>query len=330
MFATLLRGIAAVALLSAFLPAAPASAAPGEGSFTPTTYLVPVRELAIYSEPGHIYTPLWRCPDTAIRCYFDFAAATPFGDLLDGLEVEIPAGVYHGLAIKTCNAGETSSEVQVAGSVTLGGRSYFIFDETPLRDDVEYSHLTVIPYQGCAMEFPFASPQLIQPDRELSLQAGFTIRNAGFASTGDIGGWDGCVRGTTGSVCVASPSLVMAPAEQTLRLESYLISEDVTDESGATAGGELLLVTDSASVPFAGFSRRFYSETSVFPTVLYDTPFGECLPAADGTVSIKTYDSGGATYRSWFPAFQRTNHTGTLTLPDGTTTIPYRAYRQTP
>ena len=51
---------------------------------------------------------------------------------------------------------------------------------------------------------------------------------------------------------------------------------------------------------------------------------------ADGTVSIKTYDSGGATYRSWFPAFQRINHTGTLTLPDGTTTIPYRAYRQTP
>ena len=86
---------------------------------------------------------------------------------------------------------------------------------------------------------------------------------------------------------------------------------------------------DGASV-LAGFSRRFYSETSVFPTVLYDTPFGECLPAADGTVSIKTYDSGGATYRSWFPAFQRTNHTGTLTLPDGTTTIPYRAYRQTP
>ncbi len=330
MFATLLRGIAAVALLSAFLPAAPASAAPGEGSFTPATYLVPVRELAIYSEPGHVYTPLWRCPDTTLRCYFNFAYATPFAGLLDGLEVEIPAGVYHGLAIKTCNAGETSVGLQVDGSVTLGGRNYFLFGSTPLRDDVSFSSLTVVPYQGCAMEFPFAQPQLVQPDRELSLQAGFTIRNAGFASTGDIGGWDGCVRGTTGSVCVASPSLVMAPADQTLRLESYLISEDLTDETGATAGGELLMVIDSSNRPFAGFSRRFYSETSVFPTVLYDTPFAECLPADDGTVSIKTYDTGGATYRSWFPAFQRANHAGTLTLPDTTTTIPYRAYRQTP
>jgi hypothetical protein len=122
----------------------------------------------------------------------------------------------------------------------------------------------------------------------------------------------------------------MAPSTETLRLESYLISEDVTDETGATAGGELLMVVDSASVPFAGFSRRFYSETSVFPTVLYDTPIAECLPAADGSVSIKTYNSVGGTYGSWFPAFQRLSHTGTLTLPDTTTTIPYRAYRQTP
>ena len=329
MFATLLRGIAALALLSAFLPAAPASAAPGEGSFTPTSYVVPVRQIALYSEPGHIYTTLWSCGTSL--CEVDFADPASIASVLGEITSEVTPGVYQGLAFQTCGEGETGFEIAVRGSVTLGGTLYQTTNgAVPLTTDATTAAATRVPHAGCALEFPFASPQLIQPDRELSLQAGFTIRNAGFASTGDIGGWDGCVRGTTGSVCVASPSLVMAPAEQTLRLESYLISEDVTDETGATAGGELLMVVDSASVPFAGFSRRFYSETSVFPTVLYDTPFGECLPAADGTVSIKTYDSGGATYRSWFPAFQRTNHTGTLTLPDGTTTIPYRAYRQTP
>ena len=289
-----------------------------------------MRELAIYSEPGHVYTPIWRCPDTTLRCYYNFAYPTPFAGLLDGLEVEIPEGVYHGLAIETCNAGETSVGLQVDGSVTLGGTNYVVFGSAPLRADVPDSALAVIPFEGCAMEFPFAQPQLVQRDRELSLQAGFTIRDAGFASTGDIGDWDGCVRGPGGSVCVATPSLVIAPASETLRLESYLISEDVTDETGATSGGELLMVIDSSNRPFAGFSRRFYSETSVFPTVLYDTPFAECLPADDGTVSIRTYDTGGSSYRSWFPAFQRANHTGTLTLPDGIATIPYRAYRQTP
>ena len=329
MFATLLRGIAAVALLSAFLPAAPASAAPGEGSFTPTSYVVPVRQIALYSEPGHIYTTLWSCGTSL--CEVDFADPASIASVLGEITSEVTPGVYQGLAFQTCGEGETGFEIAVRGSVTLGGTLYQTTNgAVPLTTDATTAAATRVPHAGCALEFPFASPQLIQPDRELSLQAGFTIRNAGFASTGDIGGWDGCVRGTTGSVCVASPSLVMAPADQTLRLESYLISEDLTDETGATAGGELLMVIDSSNRPFAGFSRRFYSETSVFPTVLYDTPFGECLPADDGTVSIKTYDTGGATYRSWFPAFQRANHTGTLTLPDGTATIPYRAYQQTP
>lgn len=107
----------------------------------------------------------------------------------------------------------------------------------------------------------------------------------------------------SGSVCAASTSLVMAPATKTLRLESHLISEDVTDESGATAGGELLMVIDSSNRPFVGCSRRLCRETSVFPTVLYDTSFGECLSADDGTVSIKMFDSGGSTYRSWFFVF---------------------------
>lgn len=329
MFANLLRGIAAVTLLSGFLPAATASAAPGEGSFTPTSYVVPVRQIALYSEPGHIYTTLWSCGTSL--CEVDFADPASIAAVLGEITSEVPPGVYQGLAFQTCGEGQTGFEIAVRGSVTLGGTLYQTTNgAVPLTTDATAAAATRVPHAGCALEFPFASPQLIQPDRELSLQAGFTIRHAGFASTSDIGGWGGCVRSATGSVCVASNSLVMAPAEQTLRLESYLISEDVTDESGATAGGELLMVIDSSNRAFAGFSRRFYSETSVFPTVLYDTHFAECLPADDGTVSIKTYDSGGATYRSWFPAFQRANHTGTLTLPDGTATIPYRAYQQTP
>jgi len=329
MFQNLLRGIAALALLAVFLPTAPASAAPGEGSFTPTRYVVPVRQIALISEPGHIYTTLWRC--NASLCEVDFAdpasIAAVFGEITSGVSI----GVYQGLAFQTCGQGDTGFVISIGGSVTLGGTLYHTTGgAVPLTTDATAAAATRVPQPGCAMEFPFATPQRVQPNLELSLQAGFTIRNAGFASTGDIGGWDGCFPSATGSVCVASTSLVMAPAAETLRLESYLISEDVTDETGATAGGELLMVVDSASVPFAGFSRRFYSETSVFPTVLYDTSFGECLPAADGTVSIKTNDTGGATYRSWFPAFQRANHTGRLTLPDMTTTIPYRAYRQTP
>lgn len=329
MFANLLRGIAALALLFAFLPAAPASAAPGEGSFTPTSYVVPVRQIALISEPGHIYTTLWSCGTSL--CEVDLAdpasISAVFGEITSGVSI----GVYQGLAFQTCGEGETGFEIAIGGSVTLGGTLYQTTGgAVPLTTDATAAAATRVPHAGCAMEFPFATPQRVQPNLELSLQAGFTIRNAGFASTGDIGGWGGCLASATGSVCVASTSLVMAAATETLHLESYLISEDVTDETGATAGGELLLVMDSADVPFAGFSRRFYSETSVFPTVLYDTSFAECLPAAAGTVSIKTFDIGGATYRSWFPAFQRANHTGMLTLPDMTTTIPYRAYRQTP
>ena len=329
MLRNLLRGIAAVALLAVFLPTAPASAAPGEGSFTPTSYVVPVRQIALVSEPGHIYTTLWSCGTSL--CEVDFADPASIAAVLGEITSDVTPGVYQGLAFQTCGEGGTGFEIAIRGSVTLGGTLYQTTGgAVPLTTDATAAAATRVPHAGCAMEFPFSTPQLVQPDRALSLQAGFTMRNAGFASTGNIGGWGGCLATATGSVCVASTSLVMAPSTETLRLESYLISEDVTDETGATSGGELLMVVDSASVPFAGFSRRFYSETSVFPTVLYDTPFGECLPAADGTVSIKTYDSGGATYRSWFPAFQRTNHTGTLTLPDGTTTIPYRAYRQTP
>ena len=329
MFQNLLRGIAALALLAVFLPTAPASAAPGEGSFTPTSYVVPVRQIALFAEPGHTYTTLWSCGTSL--CEVDFADPASIASVLGEITSDVTPGVYQGLAFQTCGEGETGFAMTIRGSVTLGGTVYQTTGgAVPLTTDASLASATRIPRQGCAMEFPFATPQLVQPDRELSLQAGFTIRNAGFASTGDIGGWDGCVRSATGSVCVASTSLVMAPAAETLHLESYLISEDVMDETGATAGGELLLVTDSASVPFSGFSRRFYSETSVFPTVLYDTPIAECLPAADGTLSIKTYNSVGGTYGSWFPAFQRSNHTGTLTLPDTTTTIRYRAYRQTP
>ena len=67
----------------------------------------------------------------------------------------------------------------------------------------------------------------------------------------------------------------------------------------------------------------------MFASVLFDTPLFECLKLADSTYSLKNYATDGSPYRLWFPHFQRTaTHTGTLTKPDGVTTVPYRAVQR--
>lgn len=317
--------------LSLLALAAPldAFAAAGESSFTPKSLRVPLRGVRLDGAGGS--ATLYQCADGG-DCLVDMADDAAL-DALFASAVEVRPGTYDRVAFDHCIPGASGYSAFVAGDVMLAGTAYHTVagPDAFLASDGSLTDYAPLPFSGCSSTVPLPAPLTVAKGDELELGAFFTLSNIAWGALGP-NGIGGCASTGAQSVCSGYPIPVAFVGAVSPTLETYFVTEDLADTEAAKAGGQMLLLCDADGVPFGGFSRRLYSETSVLPHVLYDTPVKSVARNADATYVVKTWGGGPAgappaEYYVKFPSFELATHEGQLTGPDFVP-VPYRAVKQ--
>ncbi|MFN0178930.1 MAG: hypothetical protein ACKVZ0_09020 [Gemmatimonadales bacterium] len=270
--------------------------------------------------PGQDRIGVYDCPGPlADDCLVDLNGPA-LQNLLNTAPIVVAPGTYDRITIAYCRT-EVSYRAYLAGSVSIGGTTYFTKAPGDLRT-VGPADPVSLPYQGCQTEYP-VSPPLVVPDTvtiPIVLRMYFDIRDIGYAALGDpttnrVHGF-GCspvvTLGVTPFACAAYPGVAAVEGTVPPVVERYRVN------GGATIG----LLFDPSTGGFAGgYFRRYLTEDQ-----LWDPGFGP-----DSFVLSFT-DNGGGSYTlrqagggpggsgpggAVFPAFQRSTHSGTATNGEG-------------
>lgn len=333
-----------VAALVVALPVT-ARAATGESSFTPTSLRVPLHGVRLGGSDPSQDAMLYRCaaddPDAGATdggtpdCRVDMANDAELAALF-GSTVDVRPGTYDHVSFDTCVPGASGYTVFVAGKVALGGDSYHTtygsgaFLTTTLADALP----TPVVFAGCSTTVPLPQAITVVRDDEIAIRSFFSLSNIAWAALNG-NGIGGCASNGSQSVCSAMPVPVLFLGKTQPTLDTFYVTEDVTDLEATKAGGQVLLLRDAAGVPFGGFTRRFYSATSVGPQVNYDTAVKQIVQNDDAGTTFTITNWGGGSpdgtpspYYIKFVAFELATHQGNLLSPFSLTLIPYRAVKQ--
>jgi hypothetical protein len=277
--------------------AVPARAAPGESSFTPTSFVMPVFNVML-SHGLTVNVPLYSCADAARSaapigdagdagapipgapgnddCLVDMADQSALDNLFAGA-IDIPPGTYDSVVVGTCReSGEFMARVK--GTVDLEGQTYYTTStESVLSTDSADQGYSSITYAGCGMTVPLAAPITVTADQAITVNAFFTLQDLSWVLDNYSPGLGGCATIAPAhgqSVCSGLPVLVGYVGDAAPVLEAYYITEDPNDLLASKAPGQVMLLT-SGGEPFSGFLRRVYSHDSVSTGVSYDVPLRE-------------------------------------------------------
>lgn len=340
--------VAAAALLLVLGMSSRASAAPGEGSFTPTALRVPLRAVYLGGVSGTQDAVLYEClPDRADGgpagdggdagardCLVDMADDAALSAIFAGV-VDVRPGNYDHVRFDTCEPGASEYTAFVSGSVSLAGTTFHTTAGAGvfLTADPALERPTPVTYSGCSSSVPLPAPVEVAANEELVISSFFSLSNIAWGALNG-NGIGGCASTGSQSVCTGYPIPVAYVGKDQPSLETYFITEDLADVAGAKAGGQLLLLRDSAGEPFGGFSRRLYSEASMGPQVNYDTPIHYLFKNSEASSTYTIANWGGGSpggvpseYYMKFVAFQLATHEGVLYGPGGLA-VPYRAIKQ--
>lgn len=338
-----------------------ALAAPGEGSFTPTSLLVPLYGVRLDNSATHQSAHLYHCPadvggsgpgdsdagamngtdddggvpNAASDCLVDMADNSALTELFaQGADIRI--GTYDQVVIDTCAPGGTGYVTLVKGSVELDGNVYYTSQAGGGVLSADIADLDYVPLEhaGCSAAVPLSTPLLVQEGQEVTVSAFFSLRNITWATLTGNGPPGGCAFNGdhSQSVCTGYPIPVAFLGDAVPTLETYHITEDLSDLAGSKAGGQVLLLRDGNGSAFGGFTRRLYSATSANPTVNFDTPIKLVTANDDGSYLVENYGGGSAgmsiPFYVRFPAFRLEDHDGAMVRADGMPDVPYRAVKQ--
>jgi hypothetical protein len=335
--------------------ASTAFAAPGESSFTPTSLLVPLASVRLLG-PGNGGADLYTCanngsgdPNAALdlddagvpvmpedSCLVDMADNAALAALFNHT-IDIHPGTYDTVNVSLCVApGATGYASYVKGSVELNGTTYYTASGTQvLTTHAEQQGYVRVEYAGCASGVPLPAPVTVADGDEVSINAFFTLKNIAWAQLSGNGP-GGCTlnAANTLKVCTSYPIPVTYVGATSPALNTLYVTEDQLDLSGAKAGGQMLLLRDTAGHVFGGFSRRLYSESSVQPSVNYDTAIKTVEDNAPNPgYRITTFGGGSQEvpieFYIRFPAFVPMTHDGELERANDPSPVPYRAVLQT-
>jgi hypothetical protein len=352
--------LVALGTVASILPAPSALAAPGESSFTPTSFVMPIYSIML----AHGLTtnvPLYSCTSSAgdagpaQDCMIDMADATALGNLFSE-PANIPAGTYDRIVVMTCES-NSAFVAKVKGSVELEGQTYYTTSGIPTIStnpaDLDYASIN---YSGCGNTIEISPPLTIAEGDTITVNAFFTLQNLSWVLGNFSPGLGGCATAPGGSfnVCSGLPVLVGYIGTVAPTVESYFISEDPDDLLATKAAGQVMLLSTGGE-PFSGFLRRVYSHDSVDPSVSYDVPLrlvtknsddsadagaGDAAtpdsgPALDGGI-VPTYDviaigdpaQDLTKYRVRFPRFELRDHNGTFFTANGASQLDYRAVKR--
>jgi hypothetical protein len=305
-----------------------AFAEPGEGSFTPTSLLVPIRKVTL--EGSGAASTLYSCDPTAGHdCLVDVADNTALAKLF-AQPSTIGVGSYDTVGIYNCKD-EQQFTAKVKGTVVLSGVTWYTAGTSVLSSNAADFDYVSVAFAGCKSGPTLPAPVAIHEGDDVNVSAFFTLANVAWVSAGPqtSGGCALTPSGTARSVCVALPELVPYLGTAAPTVETYYVTEDVSDTTAAKAGGQVLLLVDGAANVFGGFLRRLFSDTSRPPMVSYDAPLASIAANADGTdYTIQTAGTAGGGYGVEFPAFQRQTHDGSFLQAGSSDAVPYRAVKK--
>jgi hypothetical protein len=305
-----------------------ALAEPGEGSFTPTSLLVPIRKVTL--EGSGASSTLYSCDPTGGKdCLVDVADNTALAKLF-AQPAAISVGTYDAVGVYNCGD-EQQFTAKVKGSVVLSGVTWYTAGSNVLSLDAADLDYVSVTYSGCKVGPNLAQPIAIHEGDDINISAFFTLANVAWVSSG-LQTASACTltpSGTPRSVCVALPELVSYVGTTAPTVETYYVTEDQSDTTAVRAGGQVLLLVDGSANVFGGFLRRLFSDTSRPPLVSYDAPLAGIAVNADGTdYTAFTAGPTSGSYGVDFPAFQRQTHDGTFTWFGSTDAVPYRAVKK--
>lgn len=339
-----------------------AHAAPGEASFTPTSFVMPIYNIML-AQGLSVNVPLYHCTpgvssdagvlagDAGVsgNCLVDMADEQALANLFSE-GADIPAGTYDRIVVNTCES-NSAFTAWLKGSVLIGATTYYTTPGSesapPLSTNSADLDYTSINYSGCGNTIMLPQPLTIAAGDEITVSAFFTLEDVSWVLDNYSTGLGGCATAPASgqNVCSGLPVIVGYIGEAAPTLESYLITEDTADLTAEKANGQVMLLS-SGGEPFSGFLRRYYSETSEQTLVSYDVPLREISKnpdegpggdagSSDAGVAV-TYDviaigdpaEDLSSYRVRYPRFELRDHTGTLSRQDGVQEIEYRAVKR--
>jgi hypothetical protein len=313
-----------------------ALASTNEGSFTPISVKVPIRALALENSTTNQGTQVYSCAgDTEAACLVDIADSTALAALSTDASASISSGEYDRISVGTCKD-EGGYSVQIKGQVSLGGTTYYtaanpVAGNDPLTTVPESNDYTRVSFTGCAARFQLPTTLTINPGDSIKVSLISSLKNIAWAKLAGNTIPSGCVENTgqNKSVCMAYPDLVPYVGDVTPSLEEYRITEDVNDNAGDKAGGQVLLVLDASDNILGGYTRRFFSQTSQSLSANFDTPVRTATVNTGGTTyTVANYGSSATTSYLTFTEFLRSNHTATYRVESSGSSVEYRAVKQ--
>jgi len=284
-----------------------------EGSFTPTSILVPIRAVVLEyeSEDGETTSDenIYECDDDEYAesgCLVelkDKTATNYVGTVINGENsVTVDTGTYNRIDVQYCNEPENSYTAKLKGSVTLGGTTYYTSSTEVLTTDeasmdyveVEFSgrrSYNIIPSSDGSNEIT------ISEGDELTFSMLVENTNIAWAKLGEKTIVSGCTENEAQdkSVCLSYPHPV--PYLGTVSDPDLKIWHiDETLESGDTGGQVLLVFTEEGGDLIGGFTRRYFSETSEEPSGNYDTQFKTTFDCNTTTCDLENYGTSATNH----------------------------------
>jgi hypothetical protein len=348
-------------------PLAPARAAEGEASFTPTSFVMPIYSIML-TRGLTTNVPIYQCPaSTAFvppggpapaadagpsDCLVDMADEAALANLFSA-PAAIPPGTYDSIVVGTC---ENSSAfvAKLQGSVEREGVTYYTTSgEAVLSTNPADLDYVSINYAGCGGTVKLSPALTVAAGDSITVSAFFTLQNLAWVLGNLSPGLGGCAVAPAGSfsVCSGLPVLVGYIGAVAPTLDAFYITEDPSDTAATKAAGQVLLLS-SGGEPFSGFLRRVYSHDSIDPSVSYDVPLREVTKnvssgadAGAEAADAAPFDAGSVVpsydifaigdpaedvtkYRVRFPRFELRDHAGTFYTANGASQVSYRAVKR--
>lgn len=345
----------ASALSGAFLGCAlsfssPASALPGEVSFTPTGLRLSIMRIVLSATDANgnprEQAVLYTCEhDAEVDCLVDVtdqpaldAIAARAGDAV------VDEGTYDTVSLEMCAAGKpggTAAPGFVRGTFTVESehQTYATTAEEgiPLglkevpADDATGGEFTAIGNWACSTKsVRLGAPVEVKAGVPTDLTVVMDKSLIAFSTPNVSGGMGGCRgqnNGQARGICVSYPSIVPLVDEATPSLDRFLLAHHRTDPTlidDSKANAYVVVVSSAEGTPLTAFVRPYYSETSAQASsnMSYDEVFGG--PGYFGETQISSVNAtadGGIDFTTGgsldgnaaiFDAFRRQDHLGVV------------------
>lgn len=346
----------ALALSGAFLGGAlgwtsPASALPGEVSFTPTGLRLSIMRIVLSATDANgnprSQAVLYTCENEAeADCLVDVTDQTALDAIAARVgDADVDEGTYDTVSLEMCAAGKPGGDAApgfVRGTFTVESehKTYATTGEEgiPLglkevaADDDTGGEFTAIGNWACSTKsVRLAAPVEVTEGVATDLTVVMDKSLIAFSTPNVSGGMGGCRGQSDGrarGICVSYPSIVPLVGGATPSLDRFLLAHHRSDPAlidDSKADAYVVIVSSAeGDTPLTAFVRPYYSETSAQASsnMSYDEVFGgpgyfgETLIAsvnsrADGGVAFTTGGSLDGN-AAIFDAFMRHDHLGVV------------------